>query len=554
MAKNLFSSVKSPRIKKNVFNLSHENKLSLNMGELIPILCQEVVPGDRFRVRTDLLLRFAPMLAPIMHRVNVYTHFFFVPNRIIWDEWEDFITGGKDGTKKPVFPNLSGQGATTWKNWFPKGELGDYLGVPPITDPDGSFGAFHINALPFRAYNMIYNEYYRDQNLEDPVSFSVASGNISSPGELLYIKKRSWEKDYFTSALPWAQRGEPVNLPLGGSAPVTVAWNDSGMLSEGMKVRPINNQDKMYSTHNVLGLNMDESGPESSTSTLMNTNVKTGGAVGLDKEVVIDPNGTLEADLSEATGITINDLRRSVKLQEWLERNARGGARYIEQILSHFGVVSSDARLQRPEYLGGGKSPVVISEVLQTSATDETSPQANMSGHGVSAGSSHQFTKFFEEHGYIMGILSVIPKSAYQQGLPKIFSKLDKFDYYFPEFAHLGEQPILNKELYISLRNESEVKANEEVFGYTPRYAEYKYIPSQVHGDFRDDLDFWHLGRIFTSRPALSRQFVQVDWKSLNRIFAVESSASGDLDHIWVQLYNDVKAIRPMPKFGTPYL
>jgi hypothetical protein len=276
----------------------------------------------------------------------------------------------------------------------------------------------------------------------------------------------------------------------------------------------------------------------------LNTHLKTG---------VPTPSGAfdldLKANLGEGTSVTINDLRRSIKLQEWLEKNARGGARYIEQIFSHFGVKSSDARLQRVEFLGGGKTPVVISEVLQTSATQAPeiaeTPLASMAGHGISVGSTHEFTKFFEEHGIVMGIMSVMPKTAYQQGTPRMFTKFDKFDYYFPEFAHLGEQEIKNKEIYTT----NDATYNEGTFGYTPRYAEYKYRESRVCGDFRSNLNFWHLGRIFSSAPNLNSAFVHPDPTTLNRIFAVTDD---NTQHLWCQVYHDIKAIRPMPKFGVP--
>jgi len=268
-----------------------------------------------------------------------------------------------------------------------------------------------------------------------------------------------------------------------------------------------------------------------------------------------NPNGSLKADLSQATGISINELRRGFSLQRWLENNARGGARYIEQILSHFGVRSSDARLQRPEYLGGTKTPVVISEVMQTSES-QTTPQGNYAGTGTSFGVGRAFKRFFEEHGYIIGIISIMPRSAYQQGVPRHFKKFDKFDFYWPEFAHLGEQEIKNSEIYYDY--DSSVlaqKENDKLFGYSPRYAEYRFINSSVHGDMATTLNFWHLGRIFDSRPGLNGDFVtcksDTQDTGLNRVFAVTDTNS---HHLWVQMYVNCKALRPLPKYGTPGL
>lgn len=514
MSNRLFNQVITRKPKRNVFDLSHEVKMSTRMGKLVPILCEPVVPGDTFKVRSEIMMRFAPMLAPIMHRVNVYTHYFFVPNRIVWNDWETFITGGADGTANPVHPrfNLADTGIVN------NGTLFDYLGFP---SGQTLSAGYTFDSLPFRAYQLIYNEYYRDQNLETPITIPLTSGispvslsTLNSPTgtSQLNIRYRAWEKDYFTSALPWVQRGADVRIPLSGNAPLTATIGS-----------------------NTFTFKADVVSPNTDPVVVKSSNTTGSGWTGLD----------LKADLSNATSSTINELRRGIRLQEWLEKNARGGARYIEQILSHFGVMSSDARLQRPEYLGGGKTPVVISEVLQTSQTD-TTPQATMAGHGISVGSTNEFKKFFEEHGYVIGIMSVIPRTAYQNGTPRKYLKFDKFDHYFPEFANLGEQPIYNKEIY------SQGTADDDgTFGYQSRYAEYKYCPSRVCGDFRSNLDFWHLGRKFASKPVLNKDFVSTEAASttLNRIFAVTQQ---NVDNLWIQIYHDFQAIRPMPKFGTP--
>lgn len=528
----LFKNIVGNKPKTNWFNLSHERKFSMKMGQLVPILCEEVIPGDTWNVNTEVLMRLAPMVAPVMHRVNVYTHFFFVPNRLIWSEWEDFITGGEDGTEEPVRPYKTFTGVSAYME---EGSLADYLGFS--SEPIG--GSVNINVLPFRAYQLVFNEYYRDQNLETAVAINKTSGLDSlAASELMVVRTRAWEKDYFTSALPWTQRGAEVELPLGTAAPIyatddvydgsaTTNWtvyDSSGNPVDGTVSSPVN----------------IEVGP--------NTNGPLRYVQGAAHNPAwLDPDGNLEADLSSATGATIEELRRATKLQAWLERSARGGARYIEKILSHFGVHSSDKRLQRPEFLGGGKSPIVISEVLQTSETDAGTPQGNPAGHGIAVGNTHQAKKYFEEHGYIIGIISVLPKTAYQQGTRKHLLKDDKFDYYWPEFAQLGEQAVLQAEVY-----DDYVTANREAtFGYQSRYAEYKYIPSSVHGDFKDDLSFWHMGRIFSSAPALNETFIQADTSAINtRVFA-----AGDTEpQLWVQVYNNIKAKRPIPKFNNPSL
>lgn len=537
MAKSIFKQVESKKLKRSVFDLSHERKMSLNMGDLVPILCQEVLPGDSFRLNTEFLLRFQPMIAPVMHRVNVYTHYFFVPYRLVWDEFQDFMTGSKNGRvlpddQLPVFPYIEEEPDLLGDRIY-HGSLADYLGLPTLEQTDGYTNLFKFNALPFRAYQLIYNEWYRDQNLIEEFDFSRSSGKVSNFEllDLMAIRKRAWEKDYFTSALPWAQKGGEVHLPLGSTAPIDYVANGNS-----------------WDVKTVNGV------PVSASGTLNSTGVG-GGAT--DSPLVVrdgtnstaatlDPRGTLLADLTDATSVTVTEFRRAVQLQRWLERNARSGTRYTESIMAHFGVRSSDARLQRPEYLGGGKSNVMFSEVLQTSES-ETTAQGNMAGHGVAVGNMHQFKRFFEEHGLIIGLMSILPNTTYQQGLPRLYRKFDKFDYFFPEFAHIGEQPILNSEIYHDFRADTESVSNSAEFGYTPRYSEYKYIPSTVHGDFRGNLNYWHLGRIFNTRPSLNGDFVTSNPSS--RIFAVEDP---NFNKILCNLYNNVRAIRPMPYFGEP--
>jgi hypothetical protein len=390
------------------------------------------------------------------------------------------------------------------------------MGLPLLSS--GSGYSADVNALPFAAYQCIYNEYYRDQNLISSVAFKLENGdNNANISDLCTMRKRAWEHDYFTAALPFAQKGQAVDIPIGsieGDARVT--WN-SNIVDPGVT--------------DIRGYT-----PGGSYEQLtIGKSIPTPGSV-----------GPLFADTSslEVQPGTINDLRRAMRLQEWLEKNARGGTRYVENLLMHFGVRSSDARLQRPEYITGIKSPVVISEVLNTTGENAGLPQGNMAGHGIGVTSGNYGKYYCEEHGYIIGIMSVMPKTAYQNGIPRTYLKKDNLDYYWPSFANIGEQEVQNQELF------AYTTEAEDTFGYVPRYAEYKYQPSRVAGEFTDSLDYWHLGRIFDTAPALNEDFVQCDPEQTKRIFAVQEGA----DSLYCHVYNKIQAIRPMPKFGTPML
>ena len=509
--KNLFNSIKLTKPQKNSFDLSHDVKLSAKMGQLTPILTLECVPGDKFNLGCESLVRFAPMIAPVMHRMDVSMHYFFVPNRIVWSNWEKFITDANSGIVAPYLPSALLRPDN--KPDFPTaGIFADYMGVP--TPPNGSTNV-NINALPFAAYQCIYNEYYRDQNLIAPVDYKLIDGNnyggdIPRANKFLTLRKRAWEHDYFTSALPFAQKGAAVDIPIG--------------LVEG-----------------DLPVYLNSASGTSLNGTPSSVNVA---AQGGRTDV---PADSLYADTSNAEiePTTINDLRRAFRLQEWLEKNARGGTRYIESILSHFGVRSSDARLQRPEYITGVKTPVVVSEVLNTTGQTDGLVQGNMAGHGLSISSGKSGSYYCEEHGYIIGIMSVMPKTAYQQGIPKTYLKNDTLDYYFPSFANIGEQPVVNNELFAF------TSTGNDTFGYVPRYAEYKFMPSRVAGEFRDTLKYWHLGRIFETQPALNGTFVECNPDDTTRIFAVTDVEEGE-DPLYCHVYNKIQAVRPMPKYGTP--
>lgn len=509
--RNIFSQVALPKIGSSSFDLSHDVKMSTRMGLLTPTCCMEVIPGDKINIAVENMLRFAPLVSPVMHRVKVVTDYYFVPNRLLWPQWDKFITGDPSSPLQYVAPYCS-------VNSVEKGSLADYLGVPITTSPLPS--AVNVSPMAIAAYLLIWDEYYRDQNLQGARFVPLLPGQNTYYNNWFNLKplRRAWEHDYFTSALPFSQKGNPVTIP--------VFMDDDGQVDVKLRAN---------------------SGPSRFTA-MDGNNTLTGQLLTINGEVgesntgyrgVIDPNGSLYVEPSVAD---INMLRRAFRLQEFLERTARGGSRYVESILSHFGVKSSDARLQRPEFIGRSRQNMVISEVLATAQnSDDNVAIGQMAGHGISVGGASGFNFRAEEHGFVIGLLNVQPETAYQDGLHRQWTRFDRLDYAWPSFANLGEQEIKNKELYMRSSDP------EGTFGYIPRYSEYKYACSRVAGDMRSTLSYWHLGRILNSEPLLNEQFVSCN--PSDRIFSVTDPNE---DHLYCHIFNKITAVRKLPRFGVP--
>lgn len=502
--------------KRHKHSLSHYKLLSCDMGELVPIGLTEVLPGDTFQHSTSMLMRVSPLLAPVMHPVQVRIHHWYVPHRLVWDDWEKFITGGPDGMDASVFPTVD---ITPTDGSGVVGNVADYLGVPTGID-------ISVSALPFRAYAMIFNEWYRDQDLVGPLPLSKASGDDNVTNRSL--QNVAWEKDYFTSARPWTQKGPEVSIPLTGDAPVVgiSVYNNqnfgaSGLPSFGTTAAG----DRPAGAPGVSGSGV-------STGTLI-AGQAVGAVSGTNRPQVF-------ADLSGVSAATINDLRTAFALQRFEEARARWGSRYTEY-LRYLGVRSSDARLQRPEYLGGGKQTIQFSEVLQT-APGVDSEVGDLKGHGISALRSNRYRRFFEEHGYVISLLSVRPRTMYVQGLPRTWNRRTKEDFWQQELQHIGQQEILNKELYAAHAQP------DGVFGYQDRYDEYRRQESTIGGEFRTtELDFWHMARIFASSPALNQSFVTSN--PTKRINAVQTN-----DVLWCMANHSIQARRMVARTGSSYI
>lgn len=517
---HLFSQIPSTQIPRSVFDRSHGYKTTFNSGYLVPFYIDEVLPGDSFKLTATLFARLATPIVPFMDNLYLETFFFFVPNRLVWDNWQKFNGEQKNPTDSTDFliPRVIGTNVQSQTLW-------DYFGLPTNVD-----GPLQVNALPFRAYNLIFNEWFRDENLQESLKVPTGDGpdNLSDYS----LVRRGKRHDYFTSCLPWPQKGPGVEISIGGTAKITasVAGDGRPTFSAGAATSALTNQ--FYLDLNSTAVNLDRFA-EKTTNVLSWANP------------ALSVTGV--ADLSSATPISINDLRQAFQIQKLYERDARGGTRYTEILRSHFGVISPDARLQRPEYLGGSSARISINPVQQTSSTNETTPQGNLAAYGVVSDSFHGFSKSFVEHGYVFGFVNVRADLTYQQGVNRMWSRHGRFDFYWPVLAHLGEQAVLNQEIYAQGNGD-----DEKVFGYQERYAEYRYYPSQITGKFRSTdpqpLDSWHLAQKFSSLPTLSAQFIQ-DNPPVERVIAVQDEPQFLFDS-----YIRLKCARPMPVYSVPGL
>ena len=521
-----FQTTKRAEIPRSSFDLSHNLKTTFDAGLIVPILSLEVLPGDTINLRASLFGRLATPIKPILDNMYMETFFFFTPWRQVWNNFIRMMGERTDPADSIdfVIPRLSGSPIA-------QGDVGDYLGIPPGTDPDDVV----ISALPFRAHNHVYNNWFRDQNLID--SLNVLRGDGPDPmGSEGYttLRRRRKRKDYLTAGLPWPQKGEAVNISVGGFAPVIpgpdsltdfpVFTNGAGTQTSGLLEQATLN----VALQNTVG----------GAATLLHWSDATG----------------LRTDLGAATGFTINDLRESFQIQKLLERDARSGTRFPEILQSHFGVIDPLMLVhERPLFLGGGSSMINITPVQQTSGTAgdggyTDTVQGNLAAYGTVSGSGHGFTQSFTEHGLILGYVNVRADLTYQQGLERYWSRQTRYDFFWPVLSHLGEQAVLNKEIYIS----NDPLIDDDVFAYMPRYDEYRYKPSQITGAFRSSatasLDVWHLAQDFASLPTLNKNFIE-DNPPIDRVVAVPAEPDFLLD-----VYFKIRAARPLPLYGTPGL
>jgi hypothetical protein len=505
-------------IPRSSFDCQSTHKTTFDAGYLVPVYVDEVLPGDTFRLNMTAFARLATPLYPIMDNLHLDSFFFFVPNRLIWNNWQKFM--GQQANPSSSISFVVPQQVSP-AGGYAIGSLQDYMGLPTVGQVGAGNTVSHCAFWP-RAYNLIYNEWFRDENLQNSVHVDLGDGPDNASDYVLL--RRGKRKDYFTSALPWPQKGASVALPLGSSAPIK-----TDVITFGTDLSVLNGN-SVY-RHLIDG-----------SSGQLNLSANAGNLA-----------SSLYADLSQATAATINQLRQSFQIQKLLERDARGGTRYTEIVRSHFGVISPDARLQRPEYIGGGSTAININPIAQTSGTNAsgtTTPMGTLAAMGTALAHNHGFTYSSTEHGVIIGMVSVRADLTYQQGLQRMWSRSTRYDFYFPAFATLGEQAVLNKEIYVTGGS-----GDNDVFGYQERWAEYRYYPSRISSLFRSTaagtIDAWHLAQKFTAVPTLNSTFIQ-DTPPVSRVVAVGSAANGQ--QFIFDSFFDVKKARPMPMYSVPGL
>lgn len=558
---NVFNTIEVKAPNSSWFDLSHSRIQSQKIGDLVPCMAIEMLPGSVAKYSVDHLARLAPQLAPIMGKINVYTHTFFVPNRILWKNWKWFATGGNYPTDNPEPPRFD------FDPNIPSGKkcpvsiksLSDYLGLPVTGDVNENLGLpVPIITAYHQAYQRIWADYYRDQDLqlitdeEEALGYMFSEEDGTNNDDTWYAKlhtihKRAYRQDYFTAARPFAQKGDPVRMP--------VTFTDAVVKSkkaEGESVYPMP-EFLNYHGGGPLGLNGDDIKLNAASANPGSTGV----SIATDNTMsygVYSPNGDLYVNLTgQEISSTINDLRTAYSLQKWLEKNARAGSRYVELLKAHFNEDGSDARLQRPEYVCGSKSVISSSEVLQTApATEEApTPQGTMAGYSISVAGSQEVTYKAHEHGILMTICSVVPELVYEnQGVLRQFTRHDRFDYAWPDFANTGEQEILNSELYVDF--DRTPGYNNGTFGYIPRYSEYRWFPSNIAGEMRDiSLSYWHTGRNLASPPSLNADFILVNDADYRKFFTFQDQ---DYDDVYISFYHNLQMLHPLPKYGTPLL